>query len=33
MVLGKFPVPRRPAIWMLVGQGLHALAVVTGGVV
>ena len=21
MVLGKFPVPRRPTIWMIVGQG------------
>ena len=33
MVLGKLPVPRRPTIWMIVGQGLPALAVATGGVV
>ena len=35
MVLGKIPVPGRPAIWMIVGQGPIALAVgagVCGGV-
>ena len=31
MVLGKLPVPRRPTIWMKVGQGLTALAVGAGG--
>ena len=31
MVLGKLPVPGRPTIWMIVGQGPIALAV--GGVV
>ena len=31
MVLGKLPVPGRPTIWMLVGQGLIALAVGAGG--
>ena len=31
MVLGKFPVPGRPAIWMIVGQGPIAPAVCTGG--
>ena len=30
MVLGKFPVPRRPTIWMIVGQGPIALAVGAG---
>ena len=30
MVLGKLPVPRRPAIWMIVGQGPIALAVGAG---
>ena len=27
MVLGKFPVPGRPTIWMTVGQGAIVLAV------
>ena len=27
MALGKFPVPGRPTIWMIVGQGPAALAV------
>ena len=31
MVLGKFPVPGRPTIWMTVGQGPIALAVVADG--
>ena len=31
MVLGKLPVPWRPTIWMIVGQGLIALAVGAGG--
>ena len=30
MVLGKLPVPGRPAIWMIVGQGPIALAVGAG---
>ena len=30
MVLGKLPVPRRPAIWIIVGQGPIALAVGAG---
>ena len=30
MVLGKIPVPGRPAIWMIVGQGPIALAVGAG---
>ena len=33
MVLGKLPVPGRPTIWMIVGQGPMALAVGAGGVV
>ena len=33
MVLGKLPVPGRPTIWMIVGQGPIALAVDAGGVV
>ena len=33
MVLGKLPVPGRPTIWMIVGQGRTALAVGAGGVV
>ena len=33
MVLGNLPVPGRPTIWMIVGQGLTALAVVRVGVV
>ena len=31
MVLGKLPVPGRPTIWMIVGQGSIALAVSAGG--
>ena len=31
MVLGKLPVPRRPTIWMIVGQGPIVLAVGAGG--
>ena len=31
MVLGKLPVPGRPTIWMIVGQGPFALPVGTGG--
>ena len=31
MVLGKLPVPGRPTIWILVGQGPIALAVDAGG--
>ena len=27
MVLGKLPVPGRPTIWMIVGQGTIALAI------
>ena len=33
MVLGKLPVPGRPTIWILVGQGPTALTVGAGGVV
>ena len=33
MVLGKLPVPGRPTIWIIVGQGPTALAVVRVGVV
>ena len=33
MVLGKFPVPGRPTIWIIVGQGPTALVVGAGGVV
>ena len=33
MVLGKLPVPRRPTIWMIVGQGSIALAIGAGGAV
>ena len=33
MVLGKLPVPGRPTIWMIVGQGPIAFAVGAGGVV
>ena len=32
MVLGKLPVPGRPTIWMIVGQGPLALAVGAVGV-
>ena len=31
MVLGKLPVPGRPPIWMIVGQGPIVLAVCAGG--
>ena len=31
MVLGKLPVPGRPTIWMIVGQGPTVLAVGAGG--
>ena len=31
MVLGKLPVPGRPTIWMIVGQGPIMLAVDAGG--
>ena len=31
MVLSKLPVPGRPTIWMIVGQGPIALAVGAGG--
>ena len=31
MVLGQLPVPGRPTIWRLVGQGPIALAVGAGG--
>ena len=31
MVLGKLPVPRRPTIWIIVGQGPAALVVGAGG--
>ena len=31
MVLGKLPVPGRPTIWNIVGQGPTALAVGAGG--
>ena len=31
MVLGKLPVPGRPTIWIMVGQGPAALAVGAGG--
>ena len=31
MVLGKLPVPGRPSVWMIVGQGPIALAVSAGG--
>ena len=33
MVLGKLPVPGRPTIWIIVGQGPAALVVGAGGVV
>ena len=33
MVLGKLPVLGRPTTWMIVGQGLFALAVGASGVV
>ena len=31
MLLGKLPMPGRPAIWIIVGQGPIALAVGAGG--
>ena len=31
MALGNLPVPARPTIWMIVGQGPTALAVGAGG--
>ena len=31
MALGKLPVPGRPTIWMIVGQGPPVLAEVSGG--
>ena len=31
MVLGKLPVPGRPTIWVIIGQGPIALAVGAGG--
>ena len=31
MVLGKLPVPGRPTIWIIVGQGPSALTVGAGG--
>ena len=31
MVLGKLPVPGRPTVWMVVGQGPPALAEGAGG--
>ena len=31
MALGQLPVPGRPTIWMIVGQGPSALAVGAGG--
>ena len=31
MVLGKLPVPGRPTIWIIVGQGPIALAIGAGG--
>ena len=33
MVLGKLPVPGRPTIWMIVGQGLLRFRLVRVGVV
>ena len=32
MVLGKLPVPGRPTIWIIVGQGPIVLAIGAGGV-
>ena len=31
MALGNLPVPGRPTIWMIVGQGPTALAIGAGG--
>ena len=31
MAQGNLPVPRRPTVWMIVGQGLTALAVGASG--
>ena len=33
MMLGKFPVPRRLTLWIIVGQGPTALLVGVGGAV
>ena len=33
MVVGKLPVPGRPTVWMMVGQGPIALAVGVDGIV
>ena len=33
MVLGKLPLPGRPTVWMIVGQGPIALAVGADGIV
>ena len=33
MVLGKLPVPGRPTVWMIVGQGPTALVVGADGAV
>ena len=33
MVLGKFPVPGRPTLWIIVGQGPTALSIGVGGAV
>ena len=33
MMLGKLPVPGRPTVWVIVGQGPNALAVGADGVV
>ena len=33
MVLGKFPVPGRPTLWIIVGQGPTALSVGVGGAI
>ena len=33
MVLGKLPVPGRPTIWIIVGQGPIVLSVGAGGIV
>ena len=33
MILGNLPVPGRPTVWMIVGQGPIALAVGAGRVV
>ena len=33
MALGNLPVPGRPSLWMIVGQGPTVIAVGAGGVV